>query len=465
MRYHSLRARATALVAAAMLAVPAAPATIAAAHAFVPAVGVHPQLHPVRPLAKPGDVFFGCQLRHVDDPSGGIACTDPDTVAKAYGFDEVFAQGIDGSGRTIVIVDAYSNPYIETDLAIFDQLWGLPDPDFQQVAPDGLTPFDFDSDAQIGWSGEIALDVQWAHAMAPGAGITLVLAKSSDDGDINSALRYAVDHDLGDVISMSFGEGEACMTDANLAFQHETFRRAARKGITLVASSGDQGAAQPTQAPDACDFGTDFFKSASTPASDPLVTGVGGTNLFAQDPAVGSAGYQSERAWSDSFTDGCVTLDLGCSGGGFSTLFARPDYQGGVPNTDKKHRGVPDVAYNAGVDGGVITHYGVANVLFGFNPEDPLFFVFGGTSAGAPQWSALVALADQAGHHRVGQINPALYEISHSKKQYAAAFHDVTAGTNDFDDVAAFDASVNWDPVTGLGSPKADYLVPYLAGG
>jgi subtilase family serine protease len=465
MLYQSFRARATALVAAAMLLVPAAPVTVATAQHFIPAVGAHPQMRMIKPQTRAGDVFFGCQLRHVDDPSGGIACTDPDTVRKAYGFDKVIAGGTDGTGRTIVIVDAYQNPYMATDLAAFDFVWNLPDPVFSQIAPDGLTPFDLSSDNQVGWAGEIALDVQWAHAMAPGAAIKLVLAKSSDDTDINSALRYAVDHNLGDVISMSFGEGEACMSDANLAFQHATFQRAAKKSITLVAASGDQGAAQRTQGPDACDLGTSFFKSASTPASDPLVTGVGGTNLFAQDQSVGSAGYISERAWSDGFTDGCTTLDLGCSGGGFSTLFSRPDYQGGVPNTDKKHRGVPDVAYNAGVDGGVITHYGVANVLFGFSPDDLIFFVFGGTSAGAPQWAALVALADQAGHHRVGQINPSLYDVSHSAKQYAKAFHDITSGTNDFDSVSGFNAAPNWDAVTGLGTPKADYLVPFLAGG
>src|SRR5262249_50068913 len=175
------------------------------------------------------------------------ACTDPAPVQRAYGFEPQLAAGINGSGRTIVIVDAYQNPFMTTDLAIFDDLYGLPAPAFSQVAPDGLTAFDFNDATQVGWSGEIALDVQWAHAMAPGAAIKLVLAKSDDDADINSAVRYAVDHDLGDVISMSFGEGEACMTDANLAFQHETFVRATKKGITLVAASGDQGAAQPTQ--------------------------------------------------------------------------------------------------------------------------------------------------------------------------------------------------------------------------
>jgi subtilase family serine protease len=366
---------------------------------------------------------------------------------------------------------------IQNDLDLFNATFGLPSTTLTIITPDGLTPFDITDDNQVGWSAEISLDVQWAHAMAPGAKIDLVLAKSSDDADINSAVRYAVDHNLGDVISMSFGEGEACMTNANLTFQHETFKRAVRKGITLVASSGDDGAGQGTQGPDACDFGTAFFKSASTPASDPLVTGVGGTTLFAQDPAVGKQGYQGERAWSDEFSGSLASAcfppaDFGCSGGGFSRLFDRPQYQAGIPNTNSRRRGVPDVAYNAGVDGGVLTHWGIGLVaLLGLNPGDDdfdtTFFIIGGTSAGAPQWSALVALADQLGHHRVGTINDALYALARNRYLYGAAFHDITSGNNNLDTVDGtihgFNAKKNWDAVTGLGSPKAGFLVPYLA--
>jgi subtilase family serine protease len=194
------------------------------------------------------------------------------------------------------------------------------------------------------------------------------------------------------------------------------------------------------------------------------VTGVGGTNLFADDPDVSDAGYRSERAWSDAFSDGCTTLDLGCSGGGFSRLFSRPGFQSGIVQSSRSGRAAPDVAYNAGVDGGVITHYGVANVLFGLAPDDLTFFVFGGTSAGSPQWAALVADADQRGGRRLGPINDELYDIARSRSSYARAFHDVTSGTNDFDGVDGFSAHRGWDAVTGLGTPKADALVRALAG-
>ena len=368
---HTLRLRIASAIAALLLAAPSAPVAMAVSHAFTPDLA---QIYS-KPVSANAAAHFSCQDNVID--TGAPRCYDPATIAAAYGFTGLQARGLTGAGRTIVIVDFYDNPYIEQDLQLFDATFGLPDPTFHKVLVGNHAPFDFSDGNQVGWSGEISLDVQWAHAMAPGAAITLVLAKSSDDGDINQALRYAVNHNLGDVISMSFGEGEACMSDANLAFQHETFKRAVQKGITLVASAGDDGAAQGTQAPDACDFGGSFFKSASTPASDPLVTGVGGTTLFAQDPAAGKP-YESERAWSDLFsgsdTSDCFPpADFGCSGGGFSTLFDRPAYQAGVPNTNRRHRGVPDVSYNAGVDGGVLTHWGVGlQAYYGLDPATPI---------------------------------------------------------------------------------------------
>ena len=144
-----------------------------------------------------------------------------------------------------MIVDAYSNPYLASDLAIFDDAFGLPDPVLKIVAPQGVPAFDFGDEAQTGWASEIALDVQWAHAIAPAAKIVLVEARSDDDADILAATKYAVDHNLGDVISQSFGEGETCVYPKILVAQHRLFQRATAKGITLIAASGDDGATQP----------------------------------------------------------------------------------------------------------------------------------------------------------------------------------------------------------------------------
>jgi subtilase family serine protease len=446
-------------IAAALLAVPAQPSFLPTVGTMLPAVGAHPHDRIVH--ADP-HLQFGCQGLKLDDFVNGPVCFSPLQMQRAYGFDKNYQHGLTGSGRTIVIIDAYQNPFLATDLAAFDGVFGLPAPSLTQVAPDGLTPFDATDATQVNWSGEIALDVEYAHAMAPGAAIALVLAKSGDDADIISATRYAVVHDLGDVISQSFGEGETCMTTANLDAQHAVFIDANANGITLIASSGDSGAAQPGCAPADPDF-----KSASTPASDPLVTGVGGTNL--QADKLGN--YTSERAWADAFTTDAAGNAIcyppstaGCSGGGFSSLFERPTYQSGVGRIPSTARGVPDVAYNAGVDGGVLVHWGVGNSLFGLDPTDPtIYFLFGGTSAGSPAWAALVAIADQAAGHRLGNINPLLYSMAGTIG--TGSIRDVTRGNNNFDDIVGDDAGPGWDPVTGLGSPDAQILVNALATG
>jgi subtilase family serine protease len=305
--------------------------------------------------------------------------------------------------------------------------------------------------------------VEWAHAIAPDAQIVLVLAKSNDDADILSATKYAVDHNLGDVISQSFGEDESCMDPDLLVKQHQVFADATKKNITLFASSGDEGAAQPT-----CD-GTSWGKAASSPASDPLVTGVGGTELHAADycltalgcdpssnPAPGT--YQDEIVWNEPDF-------AAATGGGFSVLYDEPSFQRATIHKGHgdKQRGVPDVSYNAAILHGVLVFYDI-------NGNGGVYLV-GGTSAGSPQWAAITVIADQKAGKRLGFINKALYQISQSKKNYAKSFFDITSGNSsvveedsDGNPVAVdgFNAEKGWDATTGLGSPATDQLVGYL---
>jgi subtilase family serine protease len=417
-------------------------------------------VHPQKALAgRPAaDLQFGCQSRPISGKQGA-RCYTPAQIQKAYGFTPLLAAGDTGAGRTIVIIDAYSNPYIVNDLEQFDQTFGLPAADFETIAPQGLAPFDFTDPVQVGWASEISLDVQWAHAAAPGARIVLALARSSNDADLLATTKYVVNRGLGDVISQSFGEAEQCMNPAVVAGQHAIFATAARRGISVFASSGDSGAAQG-----ACP-GPGAVVSASTPASDPNVTGVGGTTLNATNHGA----YVGETAWTEIY--GCnppaiAATDVHCSGGGFSTLYPRPDYQASAPHTRPGARGVPDVSYDAAVNGGVLGHCGVCNVTVGYAPSAPVFFIFGGTSAGSPQWAGIAAIADQYAGRRLGLLNPALYAIGTSPQIYAQAFHDVTTGNNDVAEINGFgyDALPNWDPVTGLGSPNVEHLVPLLGG-
>ena len=423
------------------------PAVAAAASGgqAIPAVGVHPLYHIAQANGTGSDVTFNCQ-----QPTAAVFCYGPTQIRNAYNIQGLLNAGITGKHRTIVIIDAFGNPYIQSDLQAFDQTFGLPDPKLNIIYPDGQTPFDINNADMVGWSGEISLDVQWAHAVAPDATIDLVLSKSDQDSDIFSATKFVIDHNLGDVISQSFGEGETCASTGTLnnsqflAQQNALFARARAKGITVLASSGDNGDAQPT-----CD-GSSFDISVSSPASDPNVTAVGGTNLNA-DLTTGA--YQSEVAWEDGF---------GESGGGFSTVYNRPGYQEHVSGIGS-FRGVPDVSYNAGVVGGVLTHWGVGNILFaGLDPTDPsVFFIFGGTSAGSPQWAGITALADQKAGQRLGFLNSAIYSIGKSDG-YAKGFHDITSGDNDEFGTGFYFTSKGWDPVTGWGSPNVGNLIPLL---
>jgi subtilase family serine protease len=412
---------------------------------------------------------FTCQV--VGLSGANSTCYNPYQMRHAYGIDTMINAGLTGKGYTIVIIDAFQSPRIKAELRAFDAAFGLPSLNglglptkaglgkFTQVAPDGLTPFD-STNSQLGqdmqgWAAEISLDVEWAHAIAPGANIVLDLAKSDQDADILSATQYAIDNNLGNIISMSFGENESCVDASIMTAQHNLFVSAAAKNITLFASSGDDGATQYN-----CD-GTAFVKAASSPASDPLVTAVGGTTLYAAryckaltgcTPAPGT--YKKETAWNET-----ALLGLGAStGGGYSVLYAAPYFQQAlVPSMTM--RGVPDVALNAAVGHGVLTYLSIP----GMSASQIGFYLFGGTSASAPEWAGILAIADQKAKRSLGYINPTLYQFAQVSTNYTKLYHDILDGTNTDNGIPGFPAAAGWDPTTGLGSPKANLLIPFLA--
>lgn len=459
---------------------PAAGGAIRPGSVATPSLEVGPRAVPIA-AAGTSDAQFTCQL--VGSPE---VCYDPYQMRHAYGVDNLINAAFTGKGKTIVIVDAFQSPKIVAQLNEFDATWGLPGLNglggnadtslgsFTQVAPDGLMPFDPTDDNVTGWAQEISLDVEWAHAIAPGANIVLDLAKSNEDADLLSATRYAVDHNLGDVISQSFGENESCVDSALLKAEHQVFAAATVKHITLFASSGDEGAAQLS-----CD-GSSYVRAASSPASDPLVTAVGGTELHAagyclksqgckpaRNPAPGT--YQGEITWNEGapFGDFQDVFGVGTlsTGGGYSGLYRAPFFQ--ALATRSTQRGVPDVSYDAAVLHGVLTYLDIPSEggdLVGW-------YLFGGTSAGSPQWAAITAIADQKAGRDLGFINAGLYLYSLLPSTYNTLFHDVTSGNNsalELDSnnnpvtIGGFNAGPGWDATTGLGSPRADQLVSFL---
>lgn len=377
-------------------------------------------------------VLFPCQSDTDPEP---ILCYGPGQIAHAYGVQDLVQHRITGQGSTIVIIDAFGSPTIQADLQAFDADWGLPAPTFTVLTPFGI------SGADSGWAVETSLDVEWSHVMAPGAAIDLVVAASNSDVDLYNAIKYAVDQNLGDIISLNFGENEACMDPNLLATEHQVFQEAASKGISVLASSGDFGSAQFT-----CDDSS-FITAVSYPASDPLVTVLGGTALTA-DASTGQ--YIGETAWNES-------ADFGASsGGGYSVLFPRPSYQQGDTGATSG-RAVPDLALNASVDGGVLVYQ-----------TDPLsgqefVSIEGGTSVGAPEFAGIVADGVQLAQHRLGFLNSALFRLGASPLA-ERAFQDITSGNNILflSGVAGYTVQRGWDAVTGWGSPRAADLLPLL---
>ena len=412
-------------------------------------------------VVSPNYGLFTCQ---VVGRSPGETCYDPYQIRHAYGIDTLINAGFTGKGKTIVIIDAFQNPNLIQQLNVQDGFYGLPglnglgaptDPNlgtFTQVAPDGLTPFVPSDPNMSSWAQEISLDVMWAHAIAPGANITLVLAKSNADADILSATKYAIDNNLGDVISQSFGEDESCMDPNLLAEQHQLFAEATMKNITIFASSGDSGAGQGS-----CD-GNSLVQAASSPAVDPLVTAVGGTEL----QCVSAIAWQAWVAIRRRIQHLAPTkarlyeISLPLAQAAAVSAYCSTSRRTRKEPSRAQQRGVPDVAHDAAAEqGGVLTYLDIPGLQTGF-------YLFGGTSAGSPQWSAILAIAGQEAGHDLGFINTALYHIGQAPPHYAASFNDVTNGNNAFGGVAGFAAGPGWDPATGLGTPIADQLVDYL---
>lgn len=370
---------------------------------------------------------------HCQTQKATYQCYGPDQMRAAYDFQPLLDAGTDGSGRTIAIVDAFQDPTLASDVKDFDKAFGLNAPSLRVVAPFGTTPFNSADANQVGWSGEIALDVEWAHAMAPGAAIVLALAPSDADSDLIATERYVVDNRLADVMSMSFGEAEQCMAPSLRDAEDQLYAAATDGGMSIVAAAGDQGSAQLT-----CD-GSGYMQAVSIPASDPNVTAVGGTDLGAD---LKTGAYESETVWNEP------SYPM-AGGGGYSTLYSKPAYQshtvaGGM-------RGLPDVAYSASNAHGVVVAWGSSG--YAGSP----YWIFAGTSVGTPQWAALAAIADQAAGRDLGNIDPQLYAAGGGN-----GYHDVVTGDNAFQGIAGYSAGPGWDAASGLGSPDAGNLVSRL---
>jgi subtilase family serine protease len=395
-----------------------------------------------------------------------FSCYKPFQLERAYDLPPLYKAGYDGLGRTIVIVDAYGSPTIGHDLGVFDRTFGLPNPpSLRVIQPAGKFPLLPD---HPGWASETTLDVEWSHAIAPGASILLVeTPKNEDEGtsgfpQIVEAENYVIDHNLGDVISQSFGATEETFPSAKALLNLRSANiNADKHHVTVLAASSDAGATDSTA------HGSDYYTYpvVDWPASDPLVTNLGGTLLH-----LNAAGDRTspDSVWNDTynaavqrFFDGSPAPTPTAGGGGLSIFFARPEYQSGEEAVVGSHRGVPDLSMSAACAGQVDLYQSFPGTPTGWS-------LACGTSEASPEFAGIVAIADQYAGRRLGLINPAIYAMAHAG---APGIVDVTRGNNTVSfkqdgrwyKVVGFDASPGYDLASGLGTVDAALFVPELS--
>jgi hypothetical protein len=433
----------------------------------------HPRHHSQRPAAPvaPGAASVGQGFQSqtpVSSPGAGVmhsflafgpvarpfagspsrTAYSPPQIQAAYGFSNIpfasYTAGgslpLPGAGQTIAIVDAYDDPNIATDLATFDRAYNLPaPPTLIRMNQNGSTSSFPRRDSSGGWEMEESLDVEWAHAMAPGANILLVEANSSYTSDlltaVGAATNYAGPAGPVSVVSVSWGGGES---SGELSSDSAFTTPSGHAPIAFVVSSGDNGA------------------PVSWPAASPNVVAVGGTTL----KLGANNAWSSETGWSGS-------------GGGLSSDEPQPSYQAGVVTQSAAARTNPDVAYDADPNPGFSIYDTIPYYGYRYN-----WTAVGGTSAGAPQWAALIAIADQGralsspakarltstpaqqAQLSTDLAQSVLYNLFYTPGYASTYFHDITAGTST--GTPNYAATANYDLVTGLGTPHADQVVAAL---
>ena len=383
---------------------------------------------------------------------GGLTA---DQVAGAYGLSGLYESGgsggsaDEGAGQSIAVLEL--EPYDPNDIAAYQQCYGT-------SAPLANIPVDGGAGSGPG-TGEAALDIENVIGLAPRANVVVYEGPNSGSGPYDTFNAIISQHTT-QVVTASWGQCEFVNGFSQTAAENTLFQEAAAQGQSILSASGDEGAEdcyplQPTAQVD-------------DPASQPYVTGIGGTRVNSVGPR------PSESVWNDGAT-------VGASGGGISTFWKMPAYQSGTPAS--LHvigqgstgatcgapagfcREVPDVSADASPATGYLIYFNGSKTAGGVPPPPSGWQVVGGTSAAAPVWAALIALGNaSAACHGVaiGFANPALYHAA--SIGYKANFNDVTTGNNDMTggNGGQFAARPGYDMATGLGSPNGASLAPAL---
>ena len=396
--------------------------------------------HNLTPLASPSSLLPTTTADAC--PAQMQTCLTPHAMRVVYGIDSLIQKGFTGKGQTIIDVVSFGSPTLQQDMNVFDQAFNLPPADLQVISPLNVPEYDPRHDKQ-GWGQETEMDVQVIHAFAPEAKFIVLQSPVAETEGIvglpeyRQLQQYIIDHQLGSIVSQSWGASELTLQDTQGQQELQKWNDLLQQGttnhhITYFSSSGDTGAT------DYIDDNNHLGNTLATSfaADSPWVTSVGGTSF----QSTGSTFY--ETAWSSS-------------GGGFSRFYPMPSYQKMLPTKVQKlfnnRRGVPDVSAQADPTLGLSVYLGGQWTLSG------------GTSASTPVWAAIEAIANQMAGHPLGFINPGLYKLATSAT-YQQDFHNITEGNNSNPQagVKGYSAAPGWNPVTGLGTPNAEKLIPDL---
>jgi subtilase family serine protease len=388
-----------------------------------------------------------------------LACYTPAQYRVAYDLNPLYSgkatgRPITGAGETIVLVERGGSPTIKNDLRTFDAEFGLPNPALTIDKFGDIPPFDPNNPNTTGNAEETTLSVEYAHAIAPGANIVVAetAAQPGEPGlpQIMNATKSLINQGVGDVIALgTFGAVENSFPGfgsgnySSLLNLRYALKDAYAHHVTVLAPSGDSGAtAYKTFLPPYILY---KYQVNAWPASDPLVTAVGGTALNLTE---GGNRLSPDTAWADVY---------GASSGGDSAVFSRPQYQNGVTGIVGAHRGTPDISLSG--QPGCWGYYSFAGA------GGTGWHIFAGTSEATSIMTGIVALADQAAGHRLGLINPALYKLGerHQAGAKGTGIVSVTSGDTTFDGVKGFHAEPGYNMATGWGTIDAVQFVPALA--
>ncbi|MGC1130235.1 MAG: S53 family peptidase [Candidatus Acidiferrales bacterium] len=369
----------------------------------------------------------------------------PSELQTAYKLKGLYSAGLTGAGQTIAIVDAYGSPTIAQDAELFSQVYGLPDltpSNFQIVG----TPTPPPTAALQSWVLETTLDVEWAHAVAPGANIVLIIAPTSGLGDLVDGIIAGVENGYGNVISNSWGDPETLLSPAIFQAIDSVLEAADAEGISVHFSSGDDG-----------DYAAALgYTDVSYPASSIFATGVGGTSVALNK----NDSLEFQTGWGNNISLIAGPAATGSqpvvppviggfewgAGGGASGFYAKPKFQRQVPG---EMRGVPDISYDADPDTGVeivITLGGEVEVG-----------VVGGTSLAAPMFSGIWAIANQQAGAPLGQAAPLLYRASTGAVTDISPFLSFTDVSGVIQTKQGFSYAAPWELAAPLGSTRLFY--------